>query len=120
MCPPIFDGDYWVQQYVYLVRLHTQKSKAQSSAAHRLHHSVRKFREVLKRLMLREEGAPFLHPVDHIALDIPNYTLIVKQPMDFSTIKEKLGAGEYQTALHLVNVSLYFLPSYLQLSNSDF
>lgn len=107
VCPPIFDGDYWVQQYVYLVRLHTQRTKALSSAAQRQQLSVRKFRELLRRLMMREEGEPFMHPVDHIALDIPNYTLVVKHPMDFSTIKEKLGAHEYATALQFVKVNVF-------------
>jgi hypothetical protein len=104
VCPPIFDGDYWVQQYVYLVRLHTQRGKHPGTAAQRQQLGVRKLRELLKRLMNREESDPFLHPVDHIALDIPNYTLIVKQPMDFSTVKEKLNAGEYPTAVELVKV----------------
>lgn len=104
VCPPIFDGDYWVQQYVYLVRLHTQRGKAPSTATQRQQLGLRKVRELLKRLMNREESDPFLHPVDHIALDIPNYTLIVKQPMDFSTVKEKLHAGEYPTAAEFAKV----------------
>ena len=113
VCPPIFDGDYWVQQYVYLVRLHTQKTKGQSNATQRQQLGLRKFREVLKRLMNRDESEPFLHPVDHIALDIPQYTLIVKHPMDLNTVKEKLGAGEYPTALEFVRVSnSYYYCSY--------
>lgn len=117
VCPPIFDGDYWVQQYVYLVRLHTQRSKALSSAAQRQQIGVRKFRELLKRLMNREEGDAFMHPVDHIALDIPNYTLIVKQPMDFSTIKEKLGANEYATALQYVKVTQHIFFNLFHINN---
>eukprot|EP00428_Durinskia_dybowskii_P061633 CAMPEP_0170382260 /NCGR_PEP_ID=MMETSP0117_2-20130122/14849_1 /TAXON_ID=400756 /ORGANISM="Durinskia baltica, Strain CSIRO CS-38" /LENGTH=1656 /DNA_ID=CAMNT_0010637889 /DNA_START=260 /DNA_END=5230 /DNA_ORIENTATION=+ len=109
VCPPIFDGDYWVQQYVYLVRLHTQKGKSQNTTNQRQQLGLRKFREILKRLMNRDESAPFLHPVDHIALNIPTYPVIVKAPMDMTTVKEKLGSGEYPSAFEFVkDVRLIF------------
>jgi hypothetical protein len=119
VCPPIFDGDYWVQQYVYLIRLHTQKAKGQSSATQRQQLGVRKFRDLLKRLMVREESSPFLQPVDHIALDIPNYALIVKHPMDMSTVKEKLGAGEYPSAFEFVKVRNHDLVCRPERKNED-
>ncbi|KAG8736265.1 hypothetical protein FRC12_017710 [Ceratobasidium sp. 428] len=41
----------------------------------------------LKRL---KDAAPFLRPVDPIALNIPHYPLIIKRPMDFATIETRL------------------------------
>ncbi|KAJ1922238.1 hypothetical protein H4219_000100 [Mycoemilia scoparia] len=38
---------------------------------------------------------PFLQPVDWVAMNIPDYPQIVKQPMDISTLKRKLDSGEY-------------------------
>ncbi|KAF7720029.1 Bromo domain-containing protein [Penicillium ucsense] len=37
-------------------------------------------------------------PVDPIALNIPNYPLVIKQPMDLGTIERKLKNKEYATA----------------------
>lgn len=40
----------------------------------------------------------FVHSVDPIALGIPDYPKIVKKPMDLSTMRAKLDAGQYPTA----------------------
>ena len=37
-------------------------------------------------------------PVDTVALNIPNYNEIVKQPMDLGTIQSKLANNEYENA----------------------
>lgn len=39
---------------------------------------------------------PFLQPVDPVALNIPNYHEIIKEPMDFSTILGKLANNQYE------------------------
>ncbi|KAI8995316.1 Bromodomain-containing protein [Trametes punicea] len=41
---------------------------------------------------------PFYEPVDPIKMGIPEYPKIIKKPMDLSTMKKKLDAGEYTTA----------------------
>ncbi|KAI0824137.1 Bromodomain-containing protein [Trametes gibbosa] len=41
---------------------------------------------------------PFYEPVDPVKMGIPEYPRVVKKPMDLSTIKKKLDAGEYATA----------------------
>ena len=38
----------------------------------------------------------FLNPVDYIALNILDYPNIVKNPMDFTTIKTKLKEHKYE------------------------
>lgn len=50
---------------------------------------------VLAFLKANVKIVPFLEPVDPIALNIPEYTEIVKQPMDLSTVTKKLERGEY-------------------------
>ncbi|SGZ51897.1 CIC11C00000002224 [Sungouiella intermedia] len=39
---------------------------------------------------------PFLQPVDPVALNIPNYHEIIKEPMDFGTIQGKLANNQYE------------------------
>ena len=41
---------------------------------------------------------PFVAPVDPVALNIPTYLRVVKKPMDFGTIRQKLDRGEYENA----------------------
>lgn len=41
---------------------------------------------------------PFLAPVDPVALNIPSYLKIIKNPKDFGTIEKDLKAGAYQSA----------------------
>lgn len=43
-------------------------------------------------------GFPFQTPVDPVALNIPHYHKIIKQPMDLSTIASKLSHGQYENA----------------------
>lgn len=45
---------------------------------------------ILKQLMKLKDAAPFLKPVDPVALKCPDYFTIVKTPMDFGTILKKL------------------------------
>ncbi|PGH36829.1 bromodomain-containing factor 1 [[Emmonsia] crescens] len=46
----------------------------------------------LKRL---HDSRFFREPVDPVKLNIPNYPLIIKQPMDLRTIEDKLKSGSY-------------------------
>lgn len=41
---------------------------------------------------------PFLAPVDAVALNLPNYHEIVKEPMDLGTIQSKLTNNLYENA----------------------
>ncbi|ROV87660.1 hypothetical protein VSDG_09644 [Cytospora chrysosperma] len=40
----------------------------------------------------------FLEPVDPVALNIPTYHNIIKQPMDLGTMSERLDNGQYESA----------------------
>ncbi|KAF7784761.1 hypothetical protein Agabi119p4_926 [Agaricus bisporus var. burnettii] len=43
-----------------------------------------------------KDAAPFLRPVDPVALNIPHYFTIIKQPMDLSTVERKLASSNPQ------------------------
>ena len=44
----------------------------------------------IRSLKKMKEATPFLRPVDPVALNIPHYPSIIKNPMDFATIERKL------------------------------
>jgi hypothetical protein len=46
--------------------------------------------EILQQLQQHKSSIYFLEPVDPIALGIPDYPKVVKNPMDFRTIGTKL------------------------------
>eukprot|EP00934_Nitzschia_sp_Nitz4_P001004 Nitzschia sp. Nitz4//scaffold34_size148208//129444//134234//NITZ4_002995-RA/size148208-processed-gene-0.55-mRNA-1//-1//CDS//3329548840//1004//frame0 len=54
---------------------------------------------VLTYLKRQNKAGPFMHPVDPVALNIPTYPQIVKNPMDISTITDKLANGQYSAIL---------------------
>lgn len=53
---------------------------------------------ILKTIKKHRDALPFLLPVDPVALSIPDYPLVIKKPMDLSTIEKKLNAKEYSNA----------------------
>ena len=46
---------------------------------------------------------PFMQPVDPVALGIPDYFTVIKQPMDLGTIRRKLDSREYLNAEQFEN-----------------
>ncbi|KAG2160074.1 Bromodomain-containing protein [Suillus bovinus] len=52
----------------------------------------------LQRKQHQTIAAPFYEPVDAVKLDIPTYYRVIKKPMDMSTMRKKLEAGEYPNA----------------------
>jgi bromodomain-containing factor 1 len=67
-------------------------SKPMTKAQHKyLLESVRKAKKI-------KVAIPFLNPVDPVALKIPKYPEIIKNPMDIGTMEEKLKVEKYATA----------------------
>lgn len=57
--------------------------------------------EVLKEISGKKcwpQNQWFMEAVDPVAMNIPTYHSVVKQPMDLGTMSEKLQMGEYETA----------------------
>lgn len=52
---------------------------------------VKYAQNTIRSLKSRREAGAFLQPVDPIALNIPHYTQIIKEPMDLGTIDQKLA-----------------------------
>lgn len=51
--------------------------------------------QVLTRLKRNSNAPPFLEPVDPVKLDIPDYPLKIKHPMDLLSIRKKLDSKVY-------------------------
>eukprot|EP01084_Bolivina_argentea_P051214 94202_1 len=54
--------------------------------------------DILEDMMTRKAAIPFLAPVDWITLNLPDYPLIIQNPMDLHTVKTKLENFDYQNA----------------------
>lgn len=50
----------------------------------------------VRSLKKQKDAAAFLHPVDPVALNIPHYPSIIKNPMDLGTIERKLMSSNPQ------------------------
>jgi bromodomain-containing factor 1 len=59
--------------------------------------------EKMKNLKKTKHSAAFLRPVDPVALNIPSYPEIIKNPMDLSTMDHKLKTNQYHSVQDFVN-----------------
>ena len=57
--------------------------------------SMKTCKSLLLPLMSMPNADFFLKPVDHVALNLPDYPTIIKKPMDLGTIEKKLEARSY-------------------------
>ncbi|XP_073151433.1 transcription factor GTE8-like isoform X2 [Henckelia pumila] len=64
---------------------------------------------LLKKLMSQDYAWVFNTPVDVVKLNIPDYSNVIKSPMDLGTIKGRFNSGEYASPLDfLADVRLTF------------
>ncbi|KAJ1851286.1 hypothetical protein LPJ73_003083, partial [Coemansia sp. RSA 2703] len=59
-------------------------------------------RSLLTKIKRDDNSWPFLKPVDPVALGIPTYFDIVRNPMDLSTVQKKLAKKSYFSAADFV------------------
>lgn len=85
--------------------IHPPKNKdlgmAPKSGKNKKKPELRFCEEVLKEVMHSknwQQNQWFTLPVDPVALNIPTYHSVIKQPMDLGTMNEKLQRGEYESA----------------------
>lgn len=85
--------------------IHPPKNKdlgmAPKSGKNKKKPELRFCEEVLKEVLHQknwQQNQWFTAPVDPVALNIPTYHSVIKQPMDLGTMNEKLQRGEYETA----------------------
>ncbi|GLE03758.1 hypothetical protein PINS_up012660 [Pythium insidiosum] len=70
---------------------------------------LKKCHAILKSLMASPKAGPFLVPVDPVALGVPDYFDVIKEPMDFGTIRHNLEGGFYEDpAVFVEHVRLVF------------
>lgn len=68
-----------------------------SGRMHRAPPFLAKCRDILKELSKQPLSIYFNDPVDPVKLNIPDYFTIIKEPMDFSTIRKNLENNSYAT-----------------------
>ena len=83
MCQPLDDSSVWysIEQFDYHV----------GSPAYR------ECQSIITWLRRQAKAQPFLEPVDPVALNVPSYFDVIKNPMDISTMQEKLENGQYSS-----------------------
>ena len=63
---------------------------------------------ILKKVIDHRDSYWFREPVDPVALNLPTYTRIVKEPMDLGTVSRRLTAGELDSAEFIRLIKLVF------------
>uniref|UniRef100_G3WZX2 Bromodomain and WD repeat domain containing 3 n=1 Tax=Sarcophilus harrisii TaxID=9305 RepID=G3WZX2_SARHA len=73
---------------------------------------VKQCKELLSLIYEREDSEHFRQPVDQLSYPVSDYQDIIDTPMDFSTVKETLEAGNYASPLEFYkDVRLIFTNS---------
>lgn len=68
---------------------------------------------IMRNLKKHRDAAPFLHPVDFVKLNVPDYPQVIKYPMDLTTVDKKLNSGEYDTVEDFISdIRLVFMNCY--------
>lgn len=102
-CPPIFEEDYWVREYLRLYSLHEQKRQQAANNSFAVNASW--CRDLIKSMIRRPQAEAFRKPVDPVQLKIPTYFEVIKQPMDLGTVLERCKKLQYRTVLEFARVS---------------
>ena len=72
-----------------------KRRKVESERAKRMAGLFKQCTGLLKACLAQSWGWLFAEPVDPVKLGLPDYFHVIKQPMDFRTIGEKLSNGVY-------------------------
>ena len=96
---PIFEGDYWVNEFLRMHRVAISRTATEDGQDRDLNR--RKARDWLKQLLGIPSAAPFNKPVDPVAIKAPDYFKVITQPMDLTTIREKLRLLQYENLYHV-------------------
>lgn len=71
--------------------------KSESGRAQRPPPQMQKCSDLLKELMKMPQAIWFSEPVDPIKMNVPDYPTLIKQPMDFGTVRMNLDKGVYDS-----------------------
>ena len=73
-----------------------KRRKVEGERAKRMGGLFKQCTSLLKSCLSQTWGWLFAEPVDPVKLNLPDYFDVIKQPMDFRTVGEKLGRGDYE------------------------
>jgi hypothetical protein len=115
VCPPLLDGDYWVEQAKSLHAaaitrlLRPKKVLVTDSTINSFHVGGLRHLKTIKipavqvatllqdSIMCHKSASPFCRPVNAAALKLSDYHQVIKKPMDLGTIHCGCLMGEYNT-----------------------
>ncbi|KAI8069552.1 hypothetical protein BC940DRAFT_332086 [Gongronella butleri] len=64
---------------------------------------------IIRNLKKHRDATPFIHPVDYVKLNIPDYPKIIQNPIDLTTIEQRLHANAYhQVSDFVADIRLLF------------
>ena len=96
ICPPIFEGDLWVMEWVKVSKSVSNRVKGVKAGTGKDKvYNTRRMKELLRSIMFKHIAIPFNQPVDPDALNLPTYRSVIDKPMDLGTVKENLRFGLY-------------------------
>ncbi|CAG9323933.1 unnamed protein product [Blepharisma stoltei] len=64
---------------------------------------AKKALDLLKHLEKQNDAFPFLKPVDYKAAGLDDYPLVIKHPMDLSTVKKKIKSEKYSSLQEIIS-----------------
>ena len=114
-CPPLMDGDYWIEE---AVRLHATSivKHLKSKPSHRdlvtndeRCPAVQVATLLRDRVMAQQSATPFRLPVNAASLKLNDYHKVISKPMDLGTVYSRCILGEFDTLQDVVDdVELVF------------
>jgi len=114
ICPPLMDGDFWVEE---AVRIHAasiaKNAKARPEKDGECEQggcpAIQVAQLLSNKIILHQSSKPFRKPVNAAALKLQDYHKIIRKPMDLGTVYSRCVLGEYETLGGLVSdVDLVF------------
>ncbi|GAX27058.1 hypothetical protein FisN_9Lh380 [Fistulifera solaris] len=104
-CPPLLDGDFWVEEAVRVHQLHSQRVLRITkidSCDKRLCPATEVANVLRDKILAHPISTFFRRPVNAAALKLKDYHDIITRPMDLGTVYSQLVLGEYITLRDVV------------------
>lgn len=117
ICPPLIDGDFWVEEAVRIHNANIAKYLKIRPPTEICVWNVSTLNDidldpcpalqvaaVIKdRVMTHPTSVPFRRPVNAVAMKLKNYHIIINKPIDLGTIYARCVVGEYHLLQDVVN-----------------
>ncbi|GKY90780.1 hypothetical protein MPSEU_000050800 [Mayamaea pseudoterrestris] len=119
-CPPLLDGDFWIEEAVRLHRLNMSRQMKPKTCDTDLAPAIvdgsshscpaMQIASLLReRVIAHPSALPFRKPVNAVALKLKDYHQVIATPMDLGSVFSRCMLGEYLTLGDIVSdVELVF------------